>query len=88
MILQALRVCPHRLKAPSRPRSATSLARLASGWAAGGIGLVVVLLGGWWFTLAVGVIVHLGLLEFFRMAQFKGIRPATKTTLEIGRAHV
>ena len=24
---------------------------------------------------------HLGLLEFFRMAQFKGIRPATKTTL-------
>ena len=81
MILQALRVCPHRLKAPSRPRSATSLARLASGWAAGGIGLVVVLLGGWWFTLAVGVIVHLGLLEFFRLAQFKGIRPATKTTL-------
>jgi phosphatidate cytidylyltransferase len=29
----------------------------------------------------VGVIVHLGLLEFFRMAQFKGIRPAAKTTL-------
>jgi phosphatidate cytidylyltransferase len=42
---------------------------------------VVVMLGGWWFTVAVGVIVHLGLLEFFRMAQFKGIRPATKTTL-------
>jgi phosphatidate cytidylyltransferase len=38
-------------------------------------------LGGWWFTVAVGVIVHLGLLEFFRMAQFKGIRPAAKTTL-------
>ncbi len=42
---------------------------------------MVVWLGGWWFTAAVGVIVHLGLLEFFRMAQFKGIRPATKTTL-------
>jgi phosphatidate cytidylyltransferase len=39
------------------------------------------MLGGWWFTVAVGLIVHLGLLEFFRMAQFKGIRPATKTTL-------
>ncbi len=63
------------------PRTATSLSRLLSGWAAGGFGLVVVLLGGWWFTVAVGVIVHLGLLEFFRMAQFKGIRPATKTTL-------
>jgi len=63
------------------PRSTTSLARLLSGWLAGGFGLLVVVLGGWWFTLAVGVIVHLGLLEFFRMAQFKGIRPATKTTL-------
>jgi phosphatidate cytidylyltransferase len=41
----------------------------------------VVVLGGWWFTVAVGVIVHLGLLEFFRMAQFKGMRPAAKTTL-------
>ncbi|MCP9809997.1 phosphatidate cytidylyltransferase, partial [Cyanobium sp. HWJ4-Hawea] len=65
----------------SEPRKATSLARLLSGWAAGGFGFVVVMLGGWWFTAAVGVIVHLGLLEFFRMAQFKGIRPATKTTL-------
>jgi phosphatidate cytidylyltransferase len=54
---------------------------MASGWAAGAFGFVVVMLGGWWFTVAVGVIVHLGLLEFFRMAQFKGIRPATKTTL-------
>jgi len=63
------------------PRTATSLPRLLSGLVAGGFGLVVVLLGGWWFTVAVGVIVHLGLLEFFRMAQFKGIRPATKTTL-------
>ena len=63
------------------PRTTTSLARLLSGWAAGAFGFVVVWLGGWWFTLAVGVIVHLGLLEFFRMAQFKGIRPASKTTL-------
>ncbi len=64
-----------------QPRQATSLARLLSGWVAGGIGFVVVWLGGWWFTVAVGLIVHLGLLEYFRMAQFKGIRPATKTTL-------
>ena len=63
------------------PRTATSQPRLLSGWLAGGFGLVVVGLGGWWFTVAVGVIVHLGLLEFFRMAQFKGIRPAAKTTL-------
>ena len=64
-----------------QPQTRTSLARLASGWAAGGLGAAVILLGGWWFTLAVGVIVHLGLLEFFRMARFKGIRPAVRTTL-------
>ncbi|MEB3256580.1 MAG: phosphatidate cytidylyltransferase [Synechococcaceae cyanobacterium] len=70
------------MSASPRPRrTATSLARLASGWAAGGFGALVVWLGGWWFTLAVGLIVHLGLREFFRMAQSKGIRPATKTTL-------
>lgn len=69
------------MSVPQRSPKATSLARLASGWAAGGLGFVVVWLGGWWFTVAVGLIVHLGLLEYFRMAQFKGIRPATKTTL-------
>ena len=64
-----------------RPQTRTSLARLASGWAAGGLGAAFILLGGWWFTLAVGVIEHLGLLEFFRMARFKGIRPAVRTSL-------
>ena len=63
------------------PRTRTSPQRLLSGYAAGGFGLVVVGLGGWWFTAALGVMVHLGLLEYFRLAQFKGIRPASKTTL-------
>ena len=58
--------------------------RLISGLGVGGFGLLVVSLGGWWFTAALGGMVHLGLLEFFRMAQFKGIRPATKTTLGFG----
>ena len=50
-------------------RAANSLGkRLRSGVAIGGFGAVVVLLGGWWLTLGVGVIVHLGLLEFFRKA--------------------
>ncbi len=61
----------------------TSPQRLLSGYGAGAFGLLVVGLGGWWFTLALGVIVHLGLLEFFRLAQFKGIRPAVKTTLVV-----
>ncbi len=55
--------------------------RFLSGLGAGAFGFLVISLGGWWFTIALGVIVHLALLEFFRMAQFTGIRPATKTTL-------
>ena len=67
----------------SPPPERTSSQRLLSGYGAGAFGLLVVGLGGWWFTLALGVIVHLGLLEFFRLAQFKGIRPAVKTTLVV-----
>ena len=55
--------------------------RFSSGLIAGGFGLLVVSLGGWWFTISVGIIAHLSLLEYFRMAKFAGIRPATKTTL-------
>ncbi len=55
--------------------------RILSGLIAGVFGLIVVFRGGWWLTFAIGAIVHLALLEFFRMAEFKGIRPATKTTL-------
>ena len=63
------------------PRTRTSPQRLLSGYAVAAFGFVVVVLGGWWFTLALGVMVHLGLLEYFRLARFKGIRPASKTTL-------
>ena len=63
------------------PRTRTTPQRLLSGYAAGAFGLLVVGLGGWWFTVALGVMVHLGLLEYFRMAQAKGMRPASKTTL-------
>mgnify|MGYP001448033703 CR=1 FL=1 len=55
--------------------------RIFIGIAAGCFGLLVVMLGGWWFSIAVGLIVHLALLEYFRMAKFTGIRPAIKTTL-------
>ena len=55
--------------------------RVRSGLGVGLFGLIIVTLGGWWFALAVGLIVHLALQEYFRMAEFNGIRPATKTTL-------
>ena len=55
--------------------------RFRSGLLIGIFGLIVVSLGGWFFTLATALLTYLALLEFFRMAEFKGIRPATKTTL-------
>jgi len=55
--------------------------RFRSGLLIGIFGLVVVLLGVWFFTLAIALLTYLALLEFFRMAEFKGIKPATKTTL-------
>ena len=55
--------------------------RLRSGLLIGIFGLIVVLLGGWYFTLAIALLTYLALLEFFRMAEFTGIKPATKTTL-------
>ena len=55
--------------------------RFRSGILIGIFGLIVVLIGGWVFTLATALLTYLALLEFFRMAEFKGIKPATKTTL-------
>jgi len=55
--------------------------RFTSGLLIGIFGLIVVLLGKWFFTLAIALLTYLALLEFFRMAEFKGIKPATKTTL-------
>ena len=55
--------------------------RFRSGLLIGIFGLIVVLLGGWFLTLATSLLTYLALLEFFRMAEFKGIKPATKTTL-------
>lgn len=55
--------------------------RVLSGLVTAALGVLLISLGGWWFTLLVAAIVHLGLVEFFRLAHSKGIRPASKTTL-------
>ncbi len=55
--------------------------RIISGLIAGLYGLLIVGVGGFLFTFAIGVIVHLALIEYFRMTEFAGIRAATKTTL-------
>jgi phosphatidate cytidylyltransferase len=54
--------------------------RIVSAIVAIAFALGIIILGGWYFTLGMGVIVFLGLLEYFRLVHAKGILPAAKTT--------
>jgi len=47
---------------------AVSKKRLLSGLLVGAFGFLIVSLGDWWFSIAISLIVHLALLEIFRMA--------------------
>ncbi|MBF2098982.1 MAG: phosphatidate cytidylyltransferase [Gloeomargaritaceae cyanobacterium C42_A2020_066] len=60
-------------------------ARLISGAVALFLALGLVVLGGWYFTLGVGILVFLGQLEYFDLARVKGIAPAAKTTLVVSQ---
>ena len=55
--------------------------RFKSGLIIGLFGLFVVLMGGFVFAFAIAGLTYFALLELFRMAEFTGIKPATKTTL-------
>jgi len=55
--------------------------RFKSGLIIGAFGLIVVILGDFYFAIGITVLTYLALLELFRMAEFTGIKPATKTTL-------
>ncbi|MEM1278741.1 MAG: phosphatidate cytidylyltransferase, partial [Cyanobacteria bacterium P01_H01_bin.152] len=46
---------------------------------------LIVVLGGWYFTLAFGVIIFLGQREIFQLVQAKGILPAAKITLFVSQ---
>ena len=45
------------------------------------LALLMLLLGGWYFTAGCCALVYLGQLEYFQLARAKGIAPAVKTTL-------
>ena len=55
--------------------------RFKSGLIIGVFGLFVVILGGFYFAIGIAGLTYFALLELFRMAEFTGIKPATKTTL-------
>jgi phosphatidate cytidylyltransferase len=59
--------------------------RILSGIAAIAIALTMIVMGGWYFTSGLMVIVFLGQWEYFQMVKAKGIEPAAKTTLVVSQ---
>ncbi|MBE9078824.1 phosphatidate cytidylyltransferase [Romeria aff. gracilis LEGE 07310] len=55
--------------------------RIISGAAAIAIAGSMIVLGGWYFTIGLGIIIYLGQLEVFELVRAKGGNPAGKTTL-------
>ncbi|MBH8564239.1 phosphatidate cytidylyltransferase [Nostoc sp. CENA67] len=59
--------------------------RIISGIVAIALALVAVLLGGWYFTIAIAVVVFLGHQEYFNLVRARGIVPAAKTTMFVSQ---
>ncbi len=55
--------------------------RVISGIVAIILALGMLMFGGWYFTLGFGVIVYLGLTEYFQLVRSTGTEPAGKTTI-------
>ncbi|MBE9223363.1 phosphatidate cytidylyltransferase [Cyanobacterium stanieri LEGE 03274] len=49
------------------------------------LALIMIIVGGWYFTVAFGVLVFLAQLEYFKLVRAKGIEPAVKTTLVVSQ---
>lgn len=62
-----------------------SPARLMSGIIAIAVALGMILAGGWYFTIGLGILIFLGQEEYFQMVRAKGIAPAAKTTLVVSQ---
>jgi phosphatidate cytidylyltransferase len=60
--------------------------RIISGIIAIALALVATLLGGWYFTIAIAVVVFLGQEEYFNLVRARGIVPAAKTTMVVSQA--
>ncbi|BAY09076.1 phosphatidate cytidylyltransferase [Calothrix sp. NIES-2098] len=60
--------------------------RIISGIIAIALALVSTLLGGWYFTVMIGIVVFLGQEEYFNLVRARGIAPAAKTTIFVSLA--
>lgn len=62
-----------------------SWTRFVSAVIAIALALGMIIIGGWYFTLGLGIIVFLGQREYFQLVRAKGIAPAAKTTLVLSQ---
>lgn len=62
-----------------------SLPRVISTIVAIAVALCMLLLGGWYFTIGMCIIVYLGQSEYFKLVTAKGIEPASKITLVVSQ---
>ena len=60
--------------------------RIASGIVAIILALGTTILGGWYFTAGLSILVYLAQLEYFQLVRAKGILPAGKTTIIVSQA--
>ncbi|NJO42887.1 MAG: phosphatidate cytidylyltransferase [Cyanobacteria bacterium CRU_2_1] len=60
-----------------------TLARVLSAIVAIILAFGMIVLGGWYFTFCFGIIVYLGLQEYFNLARATGLAPAAKTTIAL-----
>jgi phosphatidate cytidylyltransferase len=49
------------------------------------LALGLIILGGWYFTVGIGILIFLGQQEYFRLVRAKGIEPAAKTTFVVSQ---
>lgn len=59
--------------------------RIISSIVAIALALVMIIFGGWYFTICFGVIVFLAQSEYFKLVTAKGIEPAVKTTMVVSQ---
>jgi phosphatidate cytidylyltransferase len=59
--------------------------RIISGIIAIALALLATLLGGWYFTVMIAIVVFLGQQEYFKLVVARGIAPAAKTTMFVSQ---
>ncbi len=62
-----------------------SLNRIVSSIVAIALARGMIILGGWYFTIGIGILIVLAQIEYFRLVRAKGIEPAGKMTMVVSQ---